>query len=219
MNTKKLWPLKPDGWFVKNDCPKLPHYSSPISDDEFVMRNVAISNQQGLDIPDTYLGNMKYVYPGSITRDVAMSMSKDELEDWQRQERIRRGDVCPSTKWWQDLNSGRHGYARGFDDSLDQSIDERNNFVSGWFNAKCGSSAPGGCPYRNPYQEEKCSNPYDPDLYDQRNIPMNNLSGKHYFYSLYDLEKWPSMFKRCPQTNVIQNKKYDFNPNLPERYY
>lgn len=167
----KWFPVRPDG---------LP-MPQTVSDTEFILRNIAHSETVGLDIPDTYLQNMRYVYPGSLTRDTINTMRKDEFDDWKREQRIRRGDVCPSKKWWQDLNSGRR-YERGVSDHLDQTIIERNNFASGWFNAKC-NARPGGAPFRNPYDEEV----YNPDLYESR-VPANGeYINKHYHYSIYDL--------------------------------
>lgn len=205
------------GWHPNN---LLPHYSPALTNDAFVERNIQMSEMGGLDIPDTFLHNNRYIYPGSLTRDVEMTMKKDEYQDWQAERRQMRGDVCPSSKWWQDLNK-RHGMSRGFSDNLDSSMRERNNFASGWFNAKCGQkfgAGPGQVPYRNPYVENKCET-YNPDMYDQRPTPMNNLSGKHYFYSIYDLEKWPRPAARCTRPNTITEKRYMQNHSFPGNYY
>lgn len=214
-------------------CKPLPHYSLPVTDDEFLMRNIQFTEEKGVDIPDQYLTSA-YVYPGNLTRDVAMSMGKDEYEDWRRQERTRRGNVCPSAKWWQDLNSGRR-YYRGISDDLDQTMNERNNFASGWFNAKCVNKetmAGSSVPYRNPYVENiSCGNDpytnrkfYNPDVSGQQRIPMNNLGSKHYYYSIYDLRKWPDPFCRCTGSGVPcagknAGKCFNCNKRYPDKYY
>lgn len=210
----------------KKCCKLLPHYSLPATDTEFLLRNIQYSSENGLDIPNHFLSN-DYIYPGNLTRDVAMSMATDEFDDWRNQERIRRGDVCPSAKWWNDLNSGRR-YYRGISDSMDNTIYERNNFPSGWFNAKCANpiTQPGNTvPYRNPYVENQvCGNqPFNPDTAGAQTLPMNNLGTKHYFYSITELEKFPDPFCRCrgagrPCTDG-KGKCYNCNKRYPELYY
>lgn len=205
-NCNKWFPTRPDN-FRGEGCPKLPHYDTPLSDHQFIMRNIALSESRHShgDIGEDTHDYSKEYDMDSFSRDVLMSMKKEDQEDWYREQRVRRGDICPSTKWWQDLNSGRR-YARGVDDGLDHTINERNNFASGWLNAKYGRS-PGGAPYRNTY---------DPDAYREPTVPMNNFGARHYFYSLHDLEKWPNTFNRGV---TRQQPRPGPSINTSERYF
>ena len=197
----------------------LPHYSPAINDDMFIQRNIQLASSSTLDIPDYFLSSHRYIYPGELTRDVAATMTKNDYEDWKRQERIRRGEVCPGDKFWNDLNTGRTGYERGTSDNMDHTIYERNNFGSGWLNAKCGGGFPGACPYRNPNIENLCMPSYNPDKYIDRVVPMNNFGSKHYFYSLHDIDKWPKTVNRCQNEAYVDNTAYMYNCKFGEKYY
>jgi len=196
----------------KNCCPPLPHYTLPITDQDFINRNIELTNEgTGIDPMDTlyterYVGDMDWVEAESKT------MSKCDYQEWKRQEDIARRNIMP-TKFWQDLNQGRRGYARGLSDDLDLTIEERNNFASGWYNAKTKDSyqvQPGGAPYRRPYMELK--EPVNPMNY-RRPITNNvSLGNRKYFWDIYSLNEYPDMYCKCwPSKDVLlQEHKMDW---------
>ena len=148
-----------------NCCPPLPHYSLIVSDDDFVERNILLSETSGekfsvldgvnSDVPGGYskFKGVNAAYPGGcpqLAEDERNTMPPCQRMEYDRQEAVARRGVYPQ-KYWQDLNQGRH-YARGLSDDLDLTMSEQNNFSSGWYNGKEGL-LPGAAPYRNPYCE------------------------------------------------------------------
>ena len=201
---------KPD---EKNYCPVMPHYTMPISDQDFVNRNIELSNQGGsMDMMDTL---NQYTYPGDLAHDEARTMKKDEYEEWTRQEDVARRNTYPS-KYWQDLNRGRH-YARGLDDTLDLTNNERNNWASGWINGMSGA-APGSRAYRDPYEENHTAQ--DPMNYRRPFVSNATMGSRHYFYSIYDLDRYPDMHSKCERTLRMRSEggEYKKSINYPERY-
>jgi hypothetical protein len=181
----------------KDCCPPFPHYTMPITDQDFVQRNIQLSNQgDGIDMMDTL---HQYVYPGDLAEDEAKSMKKCEYDEWVRQEDVARRSVMPN-KFWQDLNTGRRGYARGLSDNLDDTILERNNVPSGWFNGKCGI-VPGGAPYYQAYLENH--EPVDPMNYRKPIVNMTSMGNRHYFYSTYDLDDQNPSFCKCQRSKEV----------------
>ena len=184
----------------KNSCPPFPHYTLPITDQDFVVRNIELSNQgTGIDVMDTL---HQYVYPGDLAYDESQTMKKCEYAEWTRQEDQARRCIYPD-KFWQDLNQGRRGYARGLSDNLDETIIGRNNWPSGWINGVAGA-IPGDCPYRDPYLENHT--PIDPMNYRKPIVDNATMGNRHYFYSIHDMDFYPDKFSKCQRSEEVQLK-------------
>ena len=188
----------------KDCCPPFPHYTMPITDQDFVERNIQMSNDDGVSFDPTEQ-LPRYVYPGNLALDESKTMAKCDYDEWLRQEDVaRRGNLA--TKFWQDLNTGRRGMARGLSDGLDLTIEERNNFPSGWFNAKMQyGGTPGGTPWRDPYLENHV--PIDPMKYRTPLVTNTSLGNRHYFYSIYDLDDVSGTgvtFCKCKRTPQVR---------------
>ncbi len=182
----------------KDCCPPFPHYTMPISDGDFVERNIELSNQgTGIDTMDTL---HQYIYPGSLEYDESKTLSKCEYAEWKRQEDQARRNIMP-TKFWQDLNAGRQGYARGLSDNLDETMIGRNNWPSGWINGVSGA-IPGDKPWRDPYLENYT--PIDPMNYRKPIVNNATMGNRHYFYSIYDLDEYPEMFCKCERSAAVK---------------
>ena len=208
-------------------CPPLPHYPKIISDNSFVKRNIDLSDLSGsswdplTQINSTYGGSC--CYPGGcdqLATDERNTMSKCQRLEYNRQEKVARRNVYPE-KYWQDLNTGRW-YQRGLDDNLDDTIAERNNTVSGFYNAKHGI-APGDAPFRNPYCENM-PEPFNPDQYRAPLVNMNTMGCRSYKWdTIYQKGRYPSMFCRSGQYNEPQRDDPRCDPErchmrYPEEY-
>uniref|UniRef100_A0A6C0LIW7 Uncharacterized protein n=1 Tax=viral metagenome TaxID=1070528 RepID=A0A6C0LIW7_9ZZZZ len=192
-------------------CPPLPNYSSPISDDQFVLRNVELSNTSGEHW--NVLNTVNASYPGgcpALAEAERNTMKKCQRMDYDRQEKVaRRWDY--NKYYYQDLNQGRRGYARGLSDDLDLTLSERNNTTSGWYNGKYGK-APGCAPYRVPNCEEDNCPPYNPYTCRRPSVNMDTMINKAYRWNtIYDEErnKYPQAFCKSGQGNT----GYQFNSN------
>lgn len=200
----------------KNCCPAFPHYTSPITDEDFVERNIQMSDN--FDYPFDPMEQLPhYVYPGDLAYDESKTLPKCEYKEWERQQDVARYNALP-TKFWQDLNTGRRGYARNLSDNLDLTMNERNNFASGWWNAlnkddRNPNTTPGGAPWRNPYLENHV--PYDPQKYRAPLVTNTALGNRQYFYSIYDLDDIEGtnvVYCKCPQSPqmLLQMKTVDW---------
>lgn len=198
---------------MQNDfkcCPPLPHYSKIISDGNFVARNIALTDMSDspwnplTDINSTYAGGCcnqySAAYPGGsaqLSKDEEDTMGPCEKTEFERQEDVARRWKYDNY-FWQDLNQGRQ-YARGLSDNLDETIAERNNFTSGWYNGKEGM-LPGDAPYRNPY----CENhpPYNPYEYRKPLVNMRTFGSRSYKWdTIYQQGRYPDQFCRSGQYN------------------
>ena len=194
-----IYQLKPDGEkkckiFSEelNCCIPLPHYSSPISDADFVLRNIALTNTSGEEYSP--LNNLITSYPGggaALAEEERNTMPKCKRAEYDRQEaQARRWNY--NKYYYQDLNQGRF-YARGLSDDLDLTLSEANNTTSGWYNGLYGI-APGQAPYRDP----RCSDigpPFNPMCNRTPLAPMNSLGSRSYrFDTIYDHQRYPSRF-------------------------
>lgn len=189
----------------KDCCPPMPHYTMPITDQDFVQRNIQLSNENGgIDMMDTL---HQYVYPGSLQEDEVRSMKKCEYDEWVRQEDQARRNVFP-TKFWQDLNAGRRGYARGLSDNLDETVLERNNVPRGWINGVAGG-VPGNAPYYQAYEENHT--PVDPMNYRKPLVNMTAMGNRHYFYSTYDLDDQNPSFCKCQRSRETDARMHSMN--------
>lgn len=179
-------------------CPPMPHYTLPLSDEDFIQRNIALTNEGGgvnlmSTIPD-------YAYPGDLAYDESQTLAACQYDEWKRQEGIARRCVYPN-KFWQDLNSGRQGYARGLSDALDNTIAEINAPASGWLQGLAGVNV-GGAPWRCTRAENFI--PEDPM---NNRIPLVNqteMGNRHYFYSIYSLNDQPRGFCQCNRSLQVR---------------
>ena len=220
---------------MQNDfdcCPNLPHYSNVISDGNFIARNIALHDMSSsvwdplTDINSTYAGGCcdQYLaaYPGGnagLQIDEEDTMGPCLRAEFDRQE-------CQARRWnydkyfWQDLNQGRF-YARGLSDDLDDTIAERNNFSSGWYNGKSGTK-PGGAPYRNPYDSGYHTNgstddePYNPQKYRRPVVNQVSMGSRSYKWdTIYDQGRYPDQFCRSGQYNhQLSNPREGINCEL-----
>ena len=201
---------------TNNDCcPPLPHYNIIVSDDDFVERNILLSNSSG----EVYnpLTGINASYPGGceeLARQERNTLKPCERIDYDEQERLaRRWDF--KKRFWQDLNSGRW-YARGLSDNLDETIAERNNFVSGWLNAKNGELA-GAAPFRDPYCETH--KPYNPNCARRPLVNMRTFGSRSYkFDTIYDKDRYPSQFCKSGEFNFPQSPNKRCFPGCYQDY-
>ncbi len=206
----------------KKCCPPKPHYNLTVSDDDFIHRNVELSELCNKR-PDSLDQLPQYRYGGNLAEDELRALPAYQYDAYVQESNVARRSK--RSYWYNDGTTGRH-YARGLDDGMDHTINERNNFASGWFNAMEGhipysgdpldkyfvsnkdnnystktldcdgmpisytcKSSPGAAPYRHPYVENDI--PVNPDNYIRPLTNMSTYQNKHYFYSIYDLVKYP----------------------------
>ena len=228
----KLSNKKDDMKCKRKCCPSpLPHYNLTITDQDFVERNIELSamNRPDTDIKADALSTLPaYRYQGDLAKDELRALPAHEYDAYIEEAGTARR--CRKWWWWRDLNKGRW-YQRGLNDTLDETINERNNRPAGWYNAYAGyapysgdptdagrsvcMTGPGQQPYAQPYLENGIP-PVNPESYIYPLTNMATYSNKHYFYSIYDLDKYPQSF--CRPKVPVEHRPPKCYTDYPERY-
>ena len=199
----------------KNCCPPFPHYQS-LSDDDFVTRNIMLTNSSGEEYNP--LNEINTSYPGGCEelakqeRDTLTGCLRNEYD---RQEQVaRRWDF--KDRFWQDLNNGRW-YARGLSDNLDETIAERNNAAVGWLNAVNDGEFPGDAPFRDPYCTEHKA--YDPYCYRKPLVNMRTFGSRSYKWdTIYQKERYPDQFCKSGEFNFPPSPNPRCSPSCYKTY-